>query len=74
MLLIFGAALTLMAIAASSVPGVAEAPDDVWFITAGIGGVGLITLAGICVVAATMGNVGANLQALAPKPPTTSSG
>ena len=63
-LLIFGAALTLMAIAASSVPGVAEAPDDVWFITAGIGGVGLITLSGICVVAATMGNVGANLQAL----------
>ncbi|SED65087.1 MULTISPECIES: sodium:solute symporter family protein [Rhodococcus] len=63
-LLIFGAALTLMAIAASSVPGVAEAPDDVWFIAAGVGGIGLITVAGICVVAATMGNVGANLQAL----------
>ncbi|MDQ0104323.1 SSS family solute:Na+ symporter [Paenarthrobacter nicotinovorans] len=63
-LFIFGTALTLLSILASSVPEVAKAPDNVWFITAGIGGVGLVTVAGICVVAATMGNVGANLQAL----------
>lgn len=63
-LLIFGTALTLLAIAASSLPGVAEAPDSVWFIAAGVGGVFAVTLAGICVVGATMGNVGATLHAL----------
>jgi SSS family solute:Na+ symporter len=63
-LLVFGTALTLLAIAASTYPGVAEAPDSVWFITAGIGGVVTVTIAGLCVLAATMGNVGANLQAL----------
>ncbi|MGF0313326.1 sodium:solute symporter family protein [Rhodococcus sp. IEGM1428] len=63
-LLVFGTALTLLSILASSMPEVAAAPDNVWFIAAGVGGVGLVTIAGICVVAATMGNVGANLQAL----------
>lgn len=63
-LFVFGTALTLLAILASSMPEVANAPDNVWFIAAGVGGVGLVTVAGICVVAATMGNVGANLQAL----------
>ncbi|MCZ9884484.1 sodium:solute symporter family protein [Arthrobacter sp. B2a2-09] len=64
LLFIFSAALTTMSLLASSVPGVSDAPDTVWFIMAGIGGVGLVAVAGICVVAATMGNVGANLQAL----------
>ncbi|WP_179400775.1 sodium:solute symporter family protein [Burkholderia guangdongensis] len=64
LMLIFATALTLLAMAATTLPGVDTAPDNVWFITAGIGGVGLVTLAGICVVAATMGNIGANLQAL----------
>ncbi|WP_043284469.1 sodium:solute symporter family protein [Paraburkholderia oxyphila] len=64
LMLIFDTALTLLAIVAASVPGVDKAPDNVWFITAGIGGAGLLTLAGVCVVAATMGNIGANLQAL----------
>lgn len=64
LLLIFGSALCLLAIAASSLPGVAEAPDNVWFITASVGGPVVVTLAGLCVLAATMGNVGANLQAL----------
>ena len=41
-----------------------DAPDEVWFIAAGVGGVAGLTLAGVCVLAATMGNVGANLQAL----------
>lgn len=63
-MLVFGTALTFMAILASSVPGVSDAPDDVWFITAGVGGVLLITAAAICVVGATMGNIGANLQAV----------
>lgn len=63
-LFIFSAALTTVSLLASSVPGVSEAPDTVWFIMAGLGGVGLVAVAGVCVVAATMGNVGANLQAL----------
>lgn len=63
-LFIFGSALSLMAIAASSFPGVADAPDAVWFTVASVGGPLVLTLAGVCVVAATMGNVGANLQAL----------
>lgn len=64
LLLIFGSSLCLLALAASTYPGVAEAPDEVWFLTASIGGPVILTLAGVCVLAATMGNVGANLQAL----------
>lgn len=64
LLLIFGSSLCLLAMAASTLPGVAEAPDEVWFLTASVGGPLLLTLAGVCVLAATMGNVGANLQAL----------
>jgi SSS family solute:Na+ symporter len=64
LVLVFGTAVCLVAFLASSMPEVAKAPDDVWFITAGVGGVLLVTLAGICVVGATLGNVGANLQAL----------
>lgn len=63
-ILIFGSAVSLFAIAASTYPGVAEAPDAVWFIVAGVGGPVVLTLAGLCVLAGTMGNVGANLQAL----------
>lgn len=63
-LLIFGTSITLLALCASTLPGVQASPDAVWFIAAEIGGVLVVTLAGICVVAATMGNVGANLQAL----------
>lgn len=63
-LFIFGTALSLLALLASSLPGVAEASDTVWFLTASVGGPVVLTLAGVCVVAATMGNVGANLQAL----------
>lgn len=64
LLLIFGSSLCLLAMAASTYPGVADAPDEVWFLTASIGGPVILTLAGVCVLAATMGNVGANLQAL----------
>jgi len=62
--LVFGSALMLLGLLASSMPGVAEASDTVWFMAASVGGPLLLTLAGVCVVAATMGNVGANLQAL----------
>ncbi|PRY15315.1 sodium:solute symporter family protein [Kineococcus rhizosphaerae] len=63
-LLVFSTAVLLVAYLASSLPGVAEAPDRVWFTTAEVGGVLLLTVAAVCVVAATMGNVGANLQAV----------
>ncbi|MGO4385141.1 sodium:solute symporter family protein [Specibacter sp. RAF43] len=64
LLLIFGSSLLLLSLLASSYPGVKDAPDDVWFIVSGVGGVLMVTFAGICVLAATMGNIGANLQAL----------
>jgi SSS family solute:Na+ symporter len=64
LVLIFGSAVCLVALLASSMPAVAAAPDNVWFTTASVGGVLLVTLAAICVVGATLGNVGANLQAL----------
>ncbi|MGX6448091.1 sodium:solute symporter family protein [Patulibacter sp. S7RM1-6] len=64
LMFVFGAALALLAIAASTLPGVADAPDAVWFLTADAVGPVAVVLAGVCVVAATMGNVGANLQAL----------
>lgn len=64
LMFVFGTAVALMAIAASTLPGVADAPDAVFFLTADAIGPIAVTLAGVCVVAATMGNVGANLQAL----------
>ena len=64
LLFVFGSAICLLAVAASTLPGVADAPDEVWFITAAVGGPVIVTVAGLCVLAATMGNVGANLQAL----------
>lgn len=63
-LFVFGTALSILALLAGSMSEVAAATDAVWFIAAGVGGPVVLTLAGICVVAATMGNVGANLQAL----------
>jgi len=63
LMFLFSAALSTLSLLGSSFPGVSDAPDMVWFILTGVGGVGLVTAAGICVVAATMGNVGANLQA-----------
>ncbi|KQQ20516.1 hypothetical protein ASF48_07710 [Rathayibacter sp. Leaf299] len=63
-LLVFGFALSLLALLASSILEVSERPDDVWFMVAGTGGVATVALAGLCVLGATVGNVGANLQAL----------
>ncbi|MEV7607706.1 sodium:solute symporter family protein [Paenarthrobacter sp. NPDC089322] len=61
---LFSGALTTVCLLAASMPGVAEAPDTVWFTLAGVGGAVTVAVAGVCVVAATMGNVGANLQAV----------
>jgi SSS family solute:Na+ symporter len=62
-LFVFATALTLMGILAATVPGVSKAPNEVWFITAGVGGTLMVSLAGVIVLAATMGNVDANMQA-----------
>jgi SSS family solute:Na+ symporter len=60
---VFVTALSLLGILAATVPGVSHAPDQVWFITAHAGGTLLVALAGVIVLAATMGNVDGNLQA-----------
>lgn len=61
---VFSTAVCMVAFLAGSVKEVAAAPDDVWFILAERGGLVVLTAAAICVVGATLGNVGANLQAL----------
>lgn len=63
-LLVFGLLLMVFAMIASQYPGVAERPDHVFFVVASSGGVLVVTLAGLAVLSATFGNVGANLQAL----------
>ncbi|MEO3935050.1 sodium:solute symporter family protein [Micrococcaceae bacterium Sec7.4] len=59
LLLLFAFAVITMALLAHALPSVAEAPDNVWFIVASNGGVVVLALAGIAVLAATMGNVSA---------------
>lgn len=56
---LFGTALLLMSMLAHSLPAVAEAPDQVWFITTGMGGTLILSLAGTAVLAATIGNINA---------------
>lgn len=56
---VFATALLLMSMLAFTLPEVAALPDNVWFLTADHGGPVLLSLAGICVLAATMGNVNA---------------
>ncbi|WP_328681971.1 sodium:solute symporter family protein [Streptomyces sp. NBC_00322] len=63
-LMVFATALALLGLLASSMPEVAAKPSAMWFIVAGAGGTLLIALAGVAVLAATMGNVDANLQAI----------
>ncbi|MFF0447677.1 sodium:solute symporter [Streptomyces sp. NPDC004609] len=62
-LFVFASALTLLGLLGASVPGVGAAPATVWFVVAGAGGTLVVALAGVVVLAATMGNVDANLQA-----------
>lgn len=57
--------LTLFAMSGASLPEVAKAPQEVWFIVNHqAGGVWLLGLAGVIVFAATMGNIDGNVQAL----------
>jgi SSS family solute:Na+ symporter len=64
LLFIFMNLLGLMAMLAHSLPEVASAPDRVWFLTASNGGVLILSLAGVAVLAATMGNVNAITSAI----------
>ncbi|MDE1948189.1 MAG: sodium:solute symporter family protein, partial [Burkholderiales bacterium] len=56
--------LGLMAMVAHSLPEVAAAPDRVWFIVAERAGVLVLSIAGVAVLAATMGNISALTAAL----------
>jgi solute:Na+ symporter, SSS family len=61
--LAFFTLLTLLALLASTVPAVAKAPQEFWFIISQqAGGAWVLALAGIIVFAATMGNVDGNIQ------------
>lgn len=64
LMFIFTAAVLTVAYLASSDERVAAAPDHVWFILTGDGGIFLLTIGCIAVVGATLGNVGANIQAI----------
>lgn len=61
---LFGVALLIFGMLASKVAGVAEAPNDVWFIVSReAGGLWLLGLAGVIVLAASMGHTDGNIQA-----------
>ncbi|ABQ28961.1 sodium:solute symporter family protein [Acidiphilium cryptum] len=61
--LIFGAAVLILAMLASTIPAVAKAPDAVWFIVnQQAGGLVLLSIAGIIILASTMGNIDGNIQ------------
>lgn len=61
---LFGVALLVFGMLASKVAGVAEAPNDVWFIVSReAGGLWLLGLAGVIVLAASMGHTDGNIQA-----------
>ena len=62
-LLAFSTGLCTVALLAASFPGVAEDPNAVWFTVASVGGPLLVALAGVIVLAATMGNIDALIQA-----------
>ena len=63
--LLFCGGLMLLCLLAGSLPEVAEHPDDVWFtISYEAGGMALLALAGVCVFAASMGNIDADIQAM----------
>lgn len=60
----FLAILLTMSMLAHQLPEVAQAPDNVWFLTAGHGGPFVMALAGVAVFAATVGNVNAITAAI----------
>jgi solute:Na+ symporter, SSS family len=62
--LAFAAALLTFGMLASALPSVAARPDDVWFIVSQeAGGHWLLGLAGVVVLAASMGNIDGHIQA-----------
>ena len=62
--LVFCTALLIFGMFASKIPGVAEHPNDVWFIVSQeAGGLWLLGLAGVVVLAASMGHTDGNIQA-----------
>jgi len=62
--LAFGVALLVFGMLGSQIPGVAEHPNDVWFIVSErAGGLWLLGLAGVIVLAASMGHTDGNIQA-----------
>lgn len=64
LMFLFLALMLTTAMLASSIPEVAAAPDQVWFLLASSGGPIVLSLAGICVLAATIGNINALTQAI----------
>lgn len=63
-MLAFTVVLMLFALVAANFPGVADRTDHVFFVVASAAGPLVLTVAGLAVLSATFGNVGANLQAL----------
>lgn len=62
--LVFGVALLVFGMLGSKVDGVAAHPNDVWFIVSqAAGGLWLLGLAGVIVLAASMGHTDGNIQA-----------
>jgi len=62
--LVFGAALLIFGMLGSQIPGVAERPDEVIFIVSReAGGLWVLALAGVIVMAASMGNIDGHIQA-----------
>ncbi len=61
---IFYAVLVILAMLASALPEVAKSPNDVWFVLSQqAGGTVLLGLAGVIVLAASMGNIDGAIQA-----------
>lgn len=62
--LVFASALLTFGMLGSQIPGVAERPDEVFFIVSReAGGLWLLALAGVVVMAASMGNIDGHIQA-----------
>lgn len=64
LMFLFLAVMLTMSMLAHQLPEVADAPDNVWFLTAAHGGPVILALAGIAVFAATVGNVNAITAAI----------
>ncbi|MFM0504847.1 sodium:solute symporter family protein [Paraburkholderia caffeinilytica] len=63
--IIFSSGLFFTCMLASQLPDVAAHPDNVWFtLSRDAGGLGALALAGVCVLAASMGNIDGGIQAI----------